>query len=84
MRSSIYSVFLQWKQPLFKQENIHLIAKNVIAIAGLSSVSEFEGLTIVQSQGDAGTIAASQPSLAIAVLEGVQADTLDSNSFAFA
>jgi hypothetical protein len=35
------------------------MAKNVIAIAGLSSVSEFEGLTIVQSQGDAGTIAAS-------------------------
>jgi Ca2+-binding RTX toxin-like protein len=60
------------------------VGQDVIGFAGLSSVSEFKDLMIVQSQRDARIIAPDQPNLAIAVLEGVQADTLDSSSFAFA
>ncbi|MBE9181522.1 alkaline phosphatase [Oculatella sp. LEGE 06141] len=58
--------------------------EDVIGFAGLSDVSGFEDLTLVQSGSDTRIIASGQPNLAIAVLEGVQAGTLDSSSFAFA
>lgn len=58
--------------------------EDVIGFAGLSGVSEFENLTLVQSGADTRIVTPSQPNLAIAVLTEVQADTLDSSSFAFA
>lgn len=58
--------------------------EDVIGFAGLSGVSEFENLTLVQSGADTRIITPTQPNLAIAILTEVQADTLDSSSFAFA
>lgn len=58
---------------------------DVIGIAGLSRVTEFEDLTpfIRQSGMDTRILTPVQPNLSVAVLTGVQANTLDSNSFAF-
>ncbi|MBW4563455.1 MAG: alkaline phosphatase [Mojavia pulchra JT2-VF2] len=54
---------------------------DVIGIAGLSGVSEFEDLSILQSGADTRIVVSNQ---AIAVLQGVQASIIDSNSFVFA
>lgn len=56
---------------------------DVIGIAGLSSVTDFEDLTLTQSGADTRILTPDQPNLAVAILEGVQTTTLDSNSFAF-
>lgn len=56
---------------------------DVIGITGLSSVTAFEDLTLRQSGADTRIGVPNQPALDIAILSGVQMDTLDSNSFAF-
>lgn len=58
--------------------------EDVLGFGGVSGVSEFGDLTLLQSGGDARILAPTQPNLAIAILEDVQASTLDSGSFAFA
>lgn len=60
------------------------VGTDVIGIAGISGVTEFEDLTLRQSGMDTRIGLPNQPSLDIAVLQGIQANTLDSSSFAFA
>jgi hypothetical protein len=57
------------------------IGEDVIGFSGLSEVSDFESLSLVQSGSDTRVVV---NDLAIAILEGIQADTLTSDSFAFA
>lgn len=57
------------------------IGTDVIGFSGLSDVLDFESLSLVQSSSDTRIVV---NDLAIAVLEGIQADTLTSDSFAFA
>jgi hypothetical protein len=57
------------------------IGEDVIGFSGLSEVSDFESLSLVQSGSDTRIVV---NDLAIAILEGIQADTLTSDSFAFA
>ncbi|MBD2096114.1 alkaline phosphatase [Trichocoleus sp. FACHB-591] len=56
---------------------------DVIGISGLSGVSEFEDLSLIQTGADTRIVVSDFP-LAVAVLTGVQANTLASESFVFA
>lgn len=60
------------------------VGTDVIGVAGISGVTGFDDLTLRQSGMDTRIVTPDQPSLDIAILTGVQADTLNSSSFAFA
>jgi alkaline phosphatase len=60
------------------------LGEDVLGLAGVSGVSEFGDLTLVQSGGDARVLTPTLPNLAITIVQGVQASTLDSGDFAFA